>query len=166
MLSVLRKIWLIIFPVLLIISDSYAQTRPCELIFKDGKGMRNARLIGLHQDLLLVSDTGSYKIINVEKVARIKFDNGTYVWTGAAIGAVIGFVGGIIYYELFGGKKNFISRDPALGIGVVITIPSALIGGVIGNIFRNIDDYNLAKMHPYMKSKEIKFIMKDHSLYE
>lgn len=128
--------------------------------------MRNARLIGLHQDLLLVSDTGSYRIVNIEKVARVRFDNGTYIWTGAAIGAVIGFVGGIIYYELFGGKKNFISRDPALGIGVVITIPSALIGGVIGNIFRNIDDYNLTKMHPYMKSKEIKFIMKDHSMYQ
>ena len=162
----MSKVWLITSLVLLLTAELLTQTKPCELIFKDGKGMRNARLIGLHQDLLLVSDTGSYRIVNIEKVARVRFDNGTYIWTGAAIGAAIGFIGGIIYYELFGSKKNFISRDPALGIGVVITLPSALIGGVIGNIFRNIDDYNLTKMHPYMKSKEIKFIMKDHSMYQ
>lgn len=126
--------------------------------------MRNARLIGLHQDLLLVSDTGSYKIINVEKIKRIRFDNGNYMYMGAAFGAVAGFVGGIIYYEFFHKKtRSFPPKDAAVGISLVFTLPGALLGGIVGQFFRNVDDYDFANYGVYMKSKEIKFIMKDHS---
>lgn len=144
-------------------SISLSQTKPCNLTYKDGSGIRNARLIGLHQDLLLVSDTGSYKIVNIEKIKRIRFDNGTYVYMGAAFGAVAGLVGGLVYYEIFH-KKNtpFFPKDAAIGISFVFIIPGALLGGLVGNIFRNIDDYDLTDYGNYMKSKEMKFIMKEH----
>jgi hypothetical protein len=126
--------------------------------------MRNARLIGLHQDLLLVSDTGSYKIINVEKIKRIKFDNGNYMIMGASFGAIAGFVAGIVYYEIFHKKtRSFPPKDAAVGISLVFTLPGALVGGIAGQFFRNIDDYDFSNYGVYMKSKEIKFIMKDHS---
>lgn len=126
--------------------------------------MRNARLIGLHQDLLLVSDTGSYKIVNVEKIRRIKFDNGNYMYMGAAFGAVAGFVAGIVYYEIFHKKtRSFPPKDAAVGISLVFTLPGALVGGIVGQFFRNIDDYDFSNHGVYMKSKEIKFIMKDHA---
>lgn len=142
----------------------YSQSKPCDVTYKDGKGIRNARLIGLHQDLLLVSDTGSYKIVNIEKIKGIRFNNGTYLVMGAGLGAVAGFLGGIVYYEIFQKKNSkFPPRDAALGISLIFTIPGALIGGLIGNIFRDIDDYDFTDYGVYMKSKEIKFIMRDHS---
>jgi hypothetical protein len=126
--------------------------------------MRNARLIGLHQDLLLVSDTGSYKIINVEKIRRIRFDNGNYMYMGAAFGAVAGFITGVVYYEFFHKKtRSFPPKDASVGISLVFTIPGAIVGGIVGLFFKNIDDYDFSNYGVYMKSKEIKFIMKDHS---
>lgn len=144
-------------------SISFSQTTPCDLTYKDGKGIRNARLIGLHQDLLLVSDTGSYKIVNIEKIKRIRFDKGTYVYMGAAFGAVAGLIGGLVYYEIFH-KKNtpFFPKDASIGISLVFIIPGALLGGLVGNVFRNIDEYDFTDYGVYMKSKEIRFIMKEH----
>jgi hypothetical protein len=157
-----------IFLFLLFLScELFSQTVPCDIIYKDGRGIYKTRMIGLHQDLLLVSDTGSYKIVNVEKISRIKFDNGTYLWTGAGVGAAVGFIGGILYYEIFGGKnRKTVAKDATLGISLVFTIPGSLIGGFVGSFFRNVDDYDLNNMHPYMKSKEIKYIMKDHSTWK
>ncbi len=160
----MKRIWFFIFIGFLFTSYTISQTKPCELSFKDGKGMRNARLIGLHQDLLLVSDTGSYKIINVEKIKRIKFDNGSYMIMGAAFGAVAGFIGGVVYYEFFHKKtRSFPPKDAAVGISLVFTIPGALIGGLVGKFFRDVDDYDFSNYGVYMKSKEIKYIMRDHA---
>jgi hypothetical protein len=159
----LNRVCLFILSFIAATSLLYSQTKPCDLTYKDGSGIHNARLIGLHQDLLLVSDTGSYKIVNIEKIKRIRFDNGTYVYMGAAFGAVAGLIGGLVYYEIFH-KKNtpFFPKDAAIGISFVFTLPGALVGGLVGNIFRDIDDYDLTDYGNYMKSKEIKFIMKEH----
>jgi hypothetical protein len=160
----LNRIRYFILIIFLASSFLYSQTKPCILTYKDGSGIRNARLIGLHQDLLLVSDTGSYKIVNIEKIKNIRFNNGTYMIMGAAFGAVAGFLGGIVYYELFHNKKRtFPPKDAALGISLVFTIPGALVGGLVGNFFKDIDDYDFTDYGTYMKSKEIKFIMRDHS---
>jgi hypothetical protein len=124
-------------------------------------------MIGLHENLLLISDTGSYKIVNVDKIARVRFDNGTFWKTGAAFGAGIGFVGGFLVYNIWGKKKiKFLPTDATLGTVALFTIPGGIIGALIGMNFRNIDLYELSKMNAYMKSKEIKFIMKDHAQYK
>jgi hypothetical protein len=135
--------------------------------YKDGKSVRKTRMVGIHQNLLLIADTGSYKIVNVDKIAKVRFDNGTYWKTGAAFGAGIGFVGGFLAYTIWGKKKiKFLPQDATLGTIVLFTIPSAIIGALIGMNFKNIDVYELSKMNTYMKSKEIKFIMKDHAQYQ
>lgn len=162
----LTKICFFVFIFLIACINLFSQTMPCDINYKDGKGIYRTRMIGIHQDLLLVSDTGSYKIVNVEKIARIRFDNGTYLWTGVGIGAATGFIAGIVYYEIFSKKKKLIAKDAALGISLVFTLPGAIIGGIVGLLFRNIDDYDLSQMHPYVKSKEIKYIMKDHSTWK
>lgn len=162
----MKRIWLFILFIFLFTAGVFTQTKPCELTFKDGKGMRNARLIGLHQDLLLVSDTGSYKIINVEKIRRIKFDNGNFMVMGSAFGAVAGFCAGIVYYEIFHKKTSkFPPRDAALGISLIFTLPGALIGALAGQFFRDIDDYDFQDYGVYMKSKEIKLLMKEHARF-
>jgi hypothetical protein len=144
-------------------NELIAQTKFCDIKYKNGTGLYRTRMIGLHEDLLLVTDTGNYKIINVDKIASIRFDNGNYFWAGAGIGAAVGFIGGIVLYDILTHKKkNFIIKDPTLGITVVFAIPATIIGSLVGLAFRNIDDYDLSQMHPYVKSKEIKFIMGDH----
>jgi len=135
--------------------------------YKDGKVAYRTRMIGIHENLLLISDTGSYKIVNIDKIKRIRFNNGTYWKTGAAYGSAVGFVGGILVYSIWGKKKiKFLPQDVTLGVVGIFTIPFGLIGGLVGMNFKNIDVYELSKMNSYMKSKEIKFIMKDHAVYK
>ena len=123
-------------------------------------------MIGIHENLLLVSDTGSYKIVNTDKIARITFNNGKYWKTGAAFGAGIGFVGGFLAYQIWGrGRLKFLPKDATLGTIGLFTIPCAVIGGLIGMAFKNIDIYELAKLTNFVKAKEIKFILRDHAQY-
>ena len=153
---------------LLIISSlSFSQTDPCSIVYKSGSGIPKTRLIGIHQNLLLVSDTGSYKIVNTDKIARIRFDNGKYWKTGAAFGAGLGFVGGFMVYQIWGKKKiKFLPKDATLGVLGIFTVPCAVIGGLIGMAFKNIDTYELAKLNSFVKAKEIKFILRDHAQYK
>jgi len=144
-----------------------SQTKLCDIKLTNGKTLTRTRMVGLHDNLLLVTSDSNFKIINVEKVADVKFEVGTYMWTGAAIGAVTGFVGGLVYYEIFNGtkKKSFLPKDAAVGTVLVLTLPCAVIGGIVGLLFRNVDDYDLSQLNSFTKSKELKFIMQDHDMY-
>jgi hypothetical protein len=157
------------FILLLLVFSSgvlFSQTDPCEITYKDGKSIMRTRMIGIHENLLLVSDTGSYKIVNTDKIARITFNNGKYWKTGAAFGAGIGFVGGFLAYQIWGrGRLKFLPKDATLGTIGLFTIPCAVIGGLIGMAFKNIDIYELAKLTNFVKAKEIKFILRDHAQY-
>ncbi len=158
---------LILFPS----EEIRAQSNPCELTYKDGKVLPDARMVGLHEDLLLVTDAldatekGSYKLVNVNKIAKIRFDKGTFWKFGAALGAGAGFVGSFAYYSIFNGKKTGIFKDVTLSTIVLFIIPGAAIGGFIGSLFKNIDEYDVSKMNAFMKAKELKYIMNEHSPY-
>jgi hypothetical protein len=143
---------------------AYSQSDPCDLQFRDQTGMRNTRLLAVHQDLVLVTDRDAYKIINVDKFAKIRFDNGTYIWTGIAVGAAVGFISGYLLYDMLGKKaKSFLGKDPNVGVILILTLPCAFIGGVVGSLYKNIDMYDIEKLNSYNKAKEIKWIMKYHS---
>ena len=148
-------------------SICFSQTDPCSIVYKNGSGIPKTRLIGIHENLLLVSDTGAFKIVNTDKIARIRFDNGKFWKTGAAFGAGIGFVGGFLVYQIWGKKKiKFLPQDATLGVLGLFTVPCAVIGGLIGMAFKNIDVYELAKLTSFVKAKEIKFIIRDHAQFK
>jgi len=126
-------------------------------------------MVGVHEDLLLIgTDSGNFKIVNVDKIAGARFDKGTYLWTGAAIGAAVGFVAGVFYYGIKAGKlnnKSFPPKDPTMGTVLVFSLPCAVIGGFIGTLFRNIDSYDVSNLSSFYKSKELKYIMEQHEFY-
>ena len=173
---ILNRFFFIFFVFVLIVGGTYSfysQTIPCDLTFKDGKVMTRTQLVGLHEDLLLVTDTGSnaglprYKIINVDKVTKMRFDNGNYFWSGMAIGGATGFITGIVLYELFSlKKKSLITKDATVGITFVFTLPAAIVGCLAGLAFRNVDNYDFTNMYPYEKIKTIAYIIRQHPKYK
>lgn len=163
----MKKFFFALIGLVIFSAVCFSQTDPCSIVYKNGSGIPKTRLMGIYENLLLVSDTGSYRIVNTDKIARIKFDNGKYWKTGAAFGAGIGFVGGFLVYQIWGKKKiKFLPQDVALGVIGMFTIPCAIIGGLIGLQFKNIDQYELAKLTSFVKAKEIKYIIKDHAQYK
>lgn len=160
------RIYLIFIITLIQISyvNLFSQTYPCDIKYRDGKVQLKTQMLGLYKDLLLVTDSGYFKIVNIEKVQKVRFDNGSYMWTGAGIGAGIGFISGYFLYEFFREQSTkFLSKDATVGIFLVTTIPSAIIGGIIGSMFRNIDLYDMSEMNNFTKAKELKFILRYHS---
>lgn len=163
----MNKLILTILGLIFISAAGLAQTDPCSIVYKNNTGIPRTRLMGVHENLLLVSDTGSYKIINTDRIARIRFDNGKYWKTGAAFGAGIGFVGGFLVYQFWGKKKiKFLPKDATIGVLGLFTVPCAVIGGLIGMAFKNIDVYELAKLNSFVKAKELKYIIKDHAQWK
>lgn len=163
----MKKLLFAFTGLILFYSICFSQTDQCSIVYKNGSGIPRTRLIGIHENLLLVSDTGAYKIVNTDKIARIRFDNGKYWKTGAAFGAGIGFVGGFLVYQIWGKKKiKFLPKDPTIGVLGLFTVPCAVIGGLIGMAFKNIDVYELAKLTSFVKAKEIKYIIKDHAQFK
>lgn len=145
------------------VTELFSQSYPCTITYRNKSQMNRTRIMGVYEDLMLVHDT-AYKIVNVEKVSKIFFDNGTYKWTGVGVGAGAGFLFGIISYSKF--KINKTKWMPVKDVtlySILLAIPCAVIGYFVGNAFRNTDDYDLEKLNSFTKGKEIKFIMKDHS---
>lgn len=165
--NLLKNLLITFTGLILLYSVCFSQTDHCSIVYKNGSGLPHTRLVGIHENLLLVSDTGAYKIVNTDKIARIRFDNGKYWKTGAAFGAGLGFVGGFLVYQFWGKKKiKFLPKDATLGVLGLFTIPCAVIGGLIGMNFKNIDEYELSKLTAFVKAKEIKYIMKDHAQFK
>lgn len=163
----MKKLLFAITGLVLFCSVCLSQTDPCSIVYKNNSGIPRTKLIGIHENLLLVQDTGSYKIVNTDKIAKIRFDYGKYWKTGAAFGAGIGFVGGFLVYQIWGKKKiKFLPKDATLGVLGIFTVPSAIIGGLIGMAFKNVKEYELAKLTSFVKAKEIKYIIRDHAQFK
>jgi hypothetical protein len=143
-----------------------SQTRVCDIHYINGTGIYKTRIYGQYRDMILVSDSNSYKIVDIVKIKSLRFDRGNHMWTGVGVGAGLGFILGIFMYERYNSKNSqFFIKDPAVGIPLIFTIPCAVLGGAIGTLFEVVDNYYLSKMGMYMKIKEVNYIRKEQSLW-
>lgn len=160
------KLFFFFITSIIIVNISISQTRLCDIMYNNGTGIYKTRIYGQYRDMILVSDSDSYKIVDIVKIKSFRFDRGNQIWTGAAVGAGLGFILGIFMYERFNSKNSqFFIKDPAVGIPLIFTIPCAVLGGAIGTLFKVIDNYDVSKMGMYMKIKEVNYIRKEQSLW-
>lgn len=108
------------------------------------------------------------KLLHYSEIDRIVIDKKGQFWTGAGYGLVIGggigAIAGIVRQD---DKDDYLSwhlnsNRRALKGGLMIGVPSALIGGIIGAVLSKDEDFNLQKDHniyqelvPKLKKKSI-----------
>jgi hypothetical protein len=124
-------------------------------------------------DIRLINAYGEKETTDLTNVMGLKINHGTYTWSGilygAALGAVIGGITGVIIdnsnekptvnysYPSFMGNFNFNFGVP-IGIAVGL-LTGALLGGIIGSQIDDVEYINLAKLNDKNRKDElIKFL--------
>jgi hypothetical protein len=118
--------------------------------------LKNVRLVALRGNLLVVEKEGIKKEINVQDINKIKFSGSSGFWVGAGIGAGISIVGGALLGLASVGK----GPPYALMYGLVYSIPTGLVGGLIGLITESDDElYDMGGGNPNAKLKRLRYII-------
>lgn len=103
------------------------------------------------------------KTIRINDIRKLEFE-GPGFGRGMLIGSLIGFGMGLAFClsmpDLIG--YNNLPFEDMMGISLSCAIPSGLIGGLIGAIFRKDDIYLLPKGYSNPKAKRIKYLIEKH----
>lgn len=114
----------------------------------------------------LFPDTNRYRYkVNITDVNKVSFRNGSHVWGAAGVTGAAGFVLGFLFWGYFrpDGPAKFTFSHAILG-GAVISVPFALIGGLIGLLLPKYDDYNIINIKNSQKYETLKRLFKKYQL--
>lgn len=135
----------------------------CDLFLDDRTIINDAELIYLNDSTLKVIEPGRRQEIEISKVRKIVFKPTAPFGKGFLIGAGIGFAAGFFSFafvephgEQWGG--------PGVGLifGLLLSVPTGLIGGVVGVITSSEDIYLFDRGLTVSKSKRLKYIIEKH----
>jgi hypothetical protein len=114
----------------------------------------------------LISDTNRYKYrANINDINKVSFRNGSHVWGAAGVTGAAGFVLGFLFWGFFqlDGPPKFTFSHAVLG-GAVISVPFALVGGLIGLIIPKYDYYSIINTKNTQKYELLKRLFKKYQL--
>lgn len=111
-------------------------------------------------NLVILKNSKSLKL-KVNDIKSVKFYEGTKFLEGLGSGAVLGFVGILLLHSL-GDDSSFSGLMTALGVGVVVAIPCALIGGIVGLFFEDSHLYDLSGLSQERKKTKLIRLFREH----
>ena len=112
----------------------------------------------------LLLDTLRFKYkVDLKDISRISFHNGSNFWNAAGITGSVGFVLGFLAFGFFDFNERpvFHVNQAILG-GVISALPFALVGGLIGALTYNYDDYDIHKLNELQKYKKLKVLFRTY----
>ena len=117
---------------------------------------------------LLIADTSIYKYrVSLKDIPKISIRNGTHFWSGAAVGGIIGFVlgfafGGNLSFSIGGGGNDHpFNPGAAIIVGLIVAIPIGLIGGLLGMLSPNYDEYKVFNINGSKYQRLIKIFRRN-----
>lgn len=114
------------------------------------------------KDTSLIVRTGSkLQKLNVNKIKSVKFYNGTKFTEGFLCGALAGF-SAILWAHSQGSDSSFKGFIGALAVGVVVAVPCAVIGGIIGLFIKDSHSYKFSGLSTEKKTLKLIRIFRKH----
>lgn len=101
------------------------------------------------------SNTVKFKVNDIKSV---KFYDGTKADKFMLLGAAVGFAGVLGLYSL-SGDSSFTGFLTAIGVGVVVAVPCALIGSIVGLFFEDSHAYDLSFLSADQKKAKLKKLL-------
>ncbi|MBK8552393.1 MAG: hypothetical protein IPL53_15525 [Ignavibacteria bacterium] len=139
------------------ISDT---TYDCTVVTGSRSIYKDVNLYGLKDSTLRMLDGEFSEEVHIKDIRTIRFHARGF-WRGAAIGGGLGFVLGAI-----GGADGIYgegSIGQALGVGIILGVPFALIGGGLGALFADDQFYDLSNLNFETKRRVVGYLLKEYS---
>jgi hypothetical protein len=114
--------------------------------------------------LIAVTHRYNYKV-NINDIRQVSLRDGNNGLTLAGYGAALGFVLGFFaggYFTIDGPVKFNIKN--AIPAGFIIALPFGLIGGLVGMLSPDYDDYDLSKVTKDYRLEMLKKILKKNKV--
>ena len=139
-------------------------TDECDIYITDRSVMKDVLLIVDTDSTIKVVKENRTKIVNIAGIRKIVFKASAPFGKGYLAGSVVGFFIGFIPLALSkgGGHPDFSGFGPGVLLGLVCSIPTGLIGGVIGVLTAYDDTYLFDNGIYPQKMKRIKYAMSKH----
>lgn len=122
-------------------------------------------------NLLFISDTTAYAIkyaskreLLISDIRKIVFKPVAPFWKGYLIGSAVGFAAVFIPSIFIKGEGHPSFGGPGFGamVGLVVSIPSGLLGGIINSFLAADEVYNFEPGYSLTKYKRLVYIIKNH----
>ena len=114
------------------------------------------------KDTSLIVRTGSkLQKLNVNNIKSVKFYDGIKFTEGLLSGALAGLAA-VLWLHSQSSDSSFKGLIGALAIGVVVAIPCAVIGGIIGLFIKDSHSYNFSGLTTEKKTVKLIRIFRQH----
>lgn len=138
-------------------------TTTCDVYLETGTMLKDVKLLPAGDSNLTVLKGEVEKNLPIAGVRKLVFPYPGF-GNGALIGAGIGFASGLLLGLTWPehsewGKPNF---GESMLLGILFSIPTGLVGGVVGALVKTDDSYLLPPGYSITKAKRIKYIMQKH----
>jgi hypothetical protein len=91
--------------------------------------------------------------LNVKDIVSVKFYHGNLILEGMIAGGVLGFAYILSISDTTG---DINSMFVSIAVGLLVAVPCALVGGIVGIFFKDEDTYDLSRLAP--EKKELKLL--------
>lgn len=139
-------------------------TNECDIYMTDRSVMKDVLLIVDSDSTIKVVKENRSKIVNIAGIRKIVFKASAPFGNGYLAGSVVGFFIGFIplAFSKGGGHPDFSGIGPGVILGLICSIPTGLIGGVIGVLTAYDDTYLFENGIYPAKIKRIRHAMSKH----
>lgn len=139
-------------------------TEKCDIYMDNKSVLTDVKLIIDTDSTLKTVKDNRTKIIGIAGIRKIVFKPSAPFWKGYLYGSLAGFVIGFtpLAFSKGGGHPDISGFGAGLIFGLVLSIPSGLIGGVVGVLVSSDDVYLFDNGVYPAKIKRIKYAMGKH----
>ena len=143
--------------------DVQDTTNECDVYLNKGSLLKDVRLLSCSDSNISIIKDKKQREVPVSLVRKITFIEPGFL-KGFIIGAGIGFASGLLLGLTW--PENSEMGNPNFGesmmLGMIFSIPTGLIGGIIGAITKTDQVYLLSTGYSSMKVKRINYIIEKH----
>lgn len=144
--------------------DHRIESEECDLLLANRIELKNVSLL-IYNDSTIYAYTDNYrKDIKFSDIRKIVFKGSSGFGTGFLIGAAVGFSIGFfpLAFTRADGHPGF--GGPAVGaiVGLIFTLPGAIVGGLLGLAFDKDDIYHFENGNTANKQSWIKYVIMKH----
>ncbi len=141
-------------------------TKECDLYLKAGTLLKDVKLVSATDSSVFAIKDVYSRNVNNSDIRKIVFKPAAPFGYGFLIGSAIGFVAGFLplAFAEGGGHPDISGPGAGLIFGLILAIPTGLVGGLIGLVVASDDVYYFDKGYSITKNKRLKYVMHKHRM--